>query len=197
MPSWNAHVGSTCVELKEGNVDVPELLDARRAVDLRRVLDLRRDRGAARDEDHDREGKDPPRVDDRDREQGEVGTPEPLQRNLGALLDVRGAEEPEDRAVQMEPVECPVDDAVERVEDPQPGDRREHDGRGPGQDHQEADEPLAAKVANEKRREHRGADHDQDLRGDREEEGVAKRAPEVVVAPGAREVVEADPLAAE
>ena len=89
-------------------VDVPQLLEAGRAVDLGRVLDLVRDRGTAGDEDHDRERKDPPRVHERDRDQREVRPAEPLERHLRALLEVRDVEQPEQRVVEMELGERPV-----------------------------------------------------------------------------------------
>ena len=168
-----------------------------RAVDLRGVLDLVRDRRAAGDEDHDGEREDPPGVHERDRDEREVRAAEPLERHLRVLLEVHGGEQPDEGVVEVEPGERPVDDAVERVEQPQPPDRREDDRGRPRQDHEEADEPLAAEVADEEVREHRGADEDDRLRGEREDERVAERAPEVLVLPGVREVVEADPVAGE
>ena len=105
------------------------------------------------------------------------------------------AQEPDEGVVEVEPGERPVDDAVQRVEEPEPGDGREDDRRRPGQDHEEAHDPLPPKVADEEVREDGGTDDDDGLRREGEDERVAERAPEVLVVPGIREVVEADPVA--
>jgi hypothetical protein len=115
--------------------------------------------------------------------------------HLRALLEVHGAEQPDEGVVDMEPGKRPIGDAVEGVEEPQPGDGREDDRSRPGQDHEEAHDPLAAKVTDEEVREDSGADEDDRLRSECEDERVTERTPEVLVLPGAREVVETDPVA--
>ena len=62
---------------------------------------------------------------------------------------------------------------------------------------EEADEPLAAKIADEEVREDRRADDDDRLRGEGDHQRVPQCRAEVGVVPDAREVVEAYPVAGE
>src|SRR3970282_1441631 len=95
----------------------------------------------------------------------------------------RGREEPEPR-------QGPVDPAVGGVEDPEPADRPQRDRRHPGQQDQQAPEPLAPEVAREREREHRAQHHHEDLGHDREDERVLQRGLELRRLDDAREVLE-------
>ena len=72
-------------------------------------------------------------------------------------------------------LEHPVDHAEGRVEDPQPSEGRERDGRRPGHQDQETDEELAAEVLEQRAGEEVAHDNDQELRDEREDESVAER----------------------
>jgi hypothetical protein len=92
----------------------------------------------------------------------------------------------------MERGQRPVDDAVERVEDPFPADGTQCDGRRPGEQDQEAQEPLAAEIAHQEVGQHAGRHEDDRLGGEDEDEGVDDGTPEDRVAPLAPEVLQAD-----
>ncbi len=89
----------------------------------------------------------------------------------------------------------PVHDAVQRMEDPEESDRGQGDGRCPGQEHEEAEEPLAPEVPNQGVSQEAGSDEHDGLGHEREEDRVPERAPEVWVVPGVEVVPEPDPLA--
>ena len=74
-----------------------------------------------------------------------MGRPSHCSGTWASSSRLHRAEQPDERVVQVEPRERPVGDAVQRVEEPEPGDRREDDRSRPGQDHEEADDPLPAK----------------------------------------------------
>ena len=70
-------------------------------------------------------------------------------------------------------------------------------GAAHGQDDEQAHEPLAAEVADEVVGEDRGTDDDDRLRGERDDQRVLERIPEVPVVPGVGEVGQADELPAQ
>ena len=91
----------------------------------------------------------------------------------------------------------PVQDARERVEEPEEAHRRQRDGGGPGEEHEEAEDPLAPEAAHERVGEEPRADEHDRLRDHGEEERVPDRVPEERVRQLVAEVVQPDPLAAE
>src|ERR1043166_5566364 len=105
----------------------------------------------------------------------------------------RPPEPHEARAVnQPRHAQRPVEHAVGRVEDPEPGDRADRDRRDPRQQDEEAHQLLAAEVALQRERK-RVAEHDDDrLRDQREHERVLERGLEPRRADHAGEVAEAD-----
>src|SRR5256886_17177692 len=77
-----------------------------------------------------------------------------------------------ERLVQMERDENPADHAVDGVENPFPADGAERDGRNPGEEHEETDRAAAAKGLLQGDRQDARGDDDDDLRANREDEGV-------------------------
>ena len=134
------------------------------AVDGRRVEYVLWDRGDAGEEDDDGKGKEAPGIDDDHRQHRQIRVAKPVRRLLA------GDEAKRDQR--------PVDDAVERIEHPLPGDRGERDRHRPGQYDQRPDEFAAGERPQQHQRAELAEDEAEDLRSEGEDEGVVKRLPE-------------------
>ena len=71
----------------------------------------------------------------------------------------------------------PIDHAIERIEHPLPGDRGERDRHRPGQDDQRPHELAPRERAQQHQRAELAEDEAEDLRAEREDEGIAQRLP--------------------
>ena len=191
---------------------MPELAQPGGTVDLGGIVHLGRNRREPGDEDHGREREDSPGLHEDDREHRQRRLPEPLRwveavdlADVNPREVVDPAEHPVHRPVQVEMAaagqqvvdERPVHDAELRVEDPEEADRAHGHRRRPRQQDQQPQEPAAAERPHERVGEDAGADQHDRLRGEREDDRVPQRPPEVVVVPRIGEVVEPDELAGE
>src|SRR6185312_17232196 len=76
------------------------------------------------------------------------------------------------RFVEMDGHQHPVDDAVERIENPFPANRAERNGRYPGQKDEKSNDAAPAKSVFQSYRQNRRTNDDHDLRKDRKDEGI-------------------------
>ena len=134
------------------------------AVHRRRVDDVLRHRGDAGQEDDDREREKAPGVDDDDAEHSEMRRTEPVRHLL-----------PGDDAGRDQ---APVDDAVERIEHPLPGNGRQRDRHRPGQDDQRPDDPASRERLQQQERAELAEDEAEGLRSEGEKEGIPERVQE-------------------
>jgi hypothetical protein len=95
----------------------------------------------------------------------------------------------------MQVLQRPGQDRVGGVEDPLPRHQAECDRRRPGEQDQEAEDPLAREIAQHRVRDQPGADEDDRLRDDGEQERVPDGMLEGGVPPLAPEVLQPDVLA--
>ena len=134
------------------------------AVDRGRVDHVLRDRGDAGEEDHDRKREETPGIDDDHAQHRQMRVAEPVRR-------VRAVDD-------AERDQRPVDDAVERIEHPLPGDGGERDRHRPGQYDQRPDDLAAGERPQQQQRAELAEDEAEQLRSEREDEGVGQRLDE-------------------
>ena len=162
--------------------DLEHVAEEPGAVHLRGVVDVLRDAGQASEQDDGGERERAPDLHGDDGDHGQLGLSEPDGPGGG----------PEDVQVAQRP----VDHAVDGVEDPQPPDGAQRDGRHPRQEDEQPHQPLAAELALQCDGQHAGQHQDQDLRDEGEEDGVAQRAAEARVAQRRLEVLQPDEVEA-
>ena len=124
--------------LDQGQRHVPEAPPRAGAVHLGRFVELLGHGHQPRQHGDGEEGQAPPDVDGDDGGHGVRGLPEPVGPR---------------RVDQVQPDRGPVDDAVERVEHPEPRQRRERRRDDEGQEHDAPDDALEGEVAGQEHRE--------------------------------------------
>ena len=131
---------------QQGKADGEQLAEEPGAVDVRRVFHVLRDRANPASRITVASGN--------VRQTWTIRTESPARSGASQRLFVSGPVPGDSHTQQPNLPHQVVDRAVDVVERPQPAQHAERDGRRPGQQHQEADEPLAVKISGE----HQGQD---------------------------------------